>query len=94
MKDARDTVGLSPDLDKLRGHVETLGVSLTLWGRRDDTKAQPAVRGAANTAMDAVDELLRELHTLRNRLVSEIRQSDDATAARVDALLGRAGGAR
>jgi hypothetical protein len=40
--------------------------------------------------MDAIDAMLSELHALRSRLVSEIRASDDATATRVDALLGKA----
>ena len=33
--------------------------------------------------------MLGELHQLRARLVSEIRVSDDAAAARVDAMLAR-----
>ena len=44
----------------------------------DDSKAQPEVRRAANTAMDEIDAMLRELHALRARLISEIRASDDA----------------
>lgn len=39
--------------------------------------------------MDAVDAMLRELNELRARLVSEIRASDDAAAARADQLLAR-----
>jgi len=39
--------------------------------------------------MDAIDAALRELHGLRARLVGEIRQADDASAARVDELLAR-----
>jgi hypothetical protein len=31
--------------------------------------------------------MLHELHAMRARLVGEIRASDDATAARVDAML-------
>jgi hypothetical protein len=37
--------------------------------------------------MDAIDAMLAELHQLRARLISEIRASDDVTAARVDELL-------
>ena len=37
--------------------------------------------------MAAIDGMLRDLHAMRARLVSEIRGSDDATAARVDAML-------
>jgi hypothetical protein len=36
-----------------------------------------------------VDELTRRLFALRQRLMTEIRASDDATAARMDALLAR-----
>ena len=50
------------------------------------------MRRAANTAMDAIDGMLAELHKMRSRLVGEIRDSDDARAARVDAMLAvRAG---
>ena len=37
--------------------------------------------------MDAIDTMLAALHAMRSRLVSEIRASDDASAARVDAML-------
>jgi hypothetical protein len=69
------------------GHNGVLGVALAQWAARDDSKADPHARMAANTAMDAIDAMLRELHGLRSRLVGEIRASDDATAARVDAML-------
>jgi hypothetical protein len=64
-----------------------LGVALAQWETRDDSKAQPEIRRAANTAMTEIDRMLRELHAVRARLVGEIRASDDATAARVDAML-------
>jgi hypothetical protein len=76
---------------RLDEHNGVLGVALAQWMARDDTKAQPAIRQAANTAMDEIDAMLRELHTLRGLLVSEIRDSDDASDARADALLGRHG---
>ena len=69
------------------GDNGVLGVALAQWGARDDSKADPHARIAANTAMDAIDAMLLELHALRSRLVGEIRASDDATAARVDAML-------
>jgi hypothetical protein len=74
---------------RLDGHLGVLGVALAQWMARDDTKAQPAIRQAANTAMDATDAMLAELHQLRARLVSEIRESDDLAAERADALLAR-----
>ena len=59
-----------------------LGDALDCWDLRDDTRPQPEVREAANTAMDAIDAMLRELHLLRARLVSEIRARDDERARR------------
>ncbi len=59
-------------------------------------RLEPEVRRAANTAMGAIDAMLRELHALRSRLVGEIRESDDIGGARVDAMLSasRAAAAR
>ena len=71
------------------GHNGVLAVALAQWAARDDSKPGPQAREAANTAMDAVDAMLRELHELRARLVSEIRASDDAAAARADQLLAQ-----
>ena len=51
---------------------------------------------ARRSAVNAVDAMLQALHAIRARLISEIRASDDASAARADALLarGREGGQR
>ena len=76
-------------LSALRGHLGELEAALALWASRDDTKAQPEVRHAANDAIDAVDTALRELHGIRGQLVGEIRASDDATAVRAAELLAR-----
>ena len=73
------------------GHNGVLGVALAQWMARDDARAEPEVRRAASTAMGVIDAMLAELHALRARLVSEIRASDDASAARADALLHREG---
>ncbi len=72
---------------RLEDPMGVLAVALAQWETRDDSKAQPEVRRAANTAMDAIDTMLAELHAMRSRLVGEIRASDDASAARADALL-------
>ena len=74
---------------RLDGHLGVLGVALAQWMARDDTRAQAEVRRAANTAMDAIDAMLAEIHRLRARLVTEIRVSDQAAAERADALLDR-----
>jgi hypothetical protein len=42
--------------------------------------------------MDVIDGMLADLHAMRSRLVGETHASDDATAARVDALLARSRG--
>ena len=39
--------------------------------------------------MRSIDRMLAELHRLRAQLMDEIRDSDDAAAARVDAMLAR-----
>ena len=39
--------------------------------------------------MDAIDGALRDVYLIRGQLTAEIRQADDATAARADALLAR-----
>jgi len=71
----------------IRDAAEDLGVYLAIWSMRDDGKPDAQARRAANDAMDAIDRALRELHALRERLVGDIRQADDAAAARVDAML-------
>jgi hypothetical protein len=82
----RCTVDVVTDV---RERVEDLSAALALWALRDDAKAQPTVRRAANDAVSAIDAAVRDLHLVRARLLGEIRHRDDATAARVDALLGR-----
>ncbi len=72
---------------KLEDPMGVLAVALAQWETRDAARPQPEVREAANTAVDAIDSMLRELHLMRSRLVSEIRQADDATAVQVDAML-------
>ena len=73
----------------LHDQIAILGVALARWAERDDTTAQPEVRQAANTAMDAIDAMLARLYAARSALVTEIRQSDDAAAARGDTLRAR-----
>jgi hypothetical protein len=69
-----------------------LATALAQWMARDDTRPDAEARQAANTAMDAIDAMLGELHVLRARLVSEIRASDHAAEARADELLRRCRG--
>ena len=71
------------------GHIGELAVALGQWAARDGSSDGRYARRAANTAMAAIDAALAELHELRARLVAEIRADDDATSARVDAMLAR-----
>jgi len=75
----------------VRTNVDQLGVVLAIWQARDDTRPDAHARRAASDAVDAIDTSLQALLVLRQSLVSEIHQADEANAARVDALLaGRA----
>lgn len=82
-------LGLTQQVDVflLLGRVAVLSDALNLWSTRDDSRPQPEVRQAANTAIDAITEALQTLHRLRGELVTQIRQYDDASDARVDAKL-------
>lgn len=60
-------------LSDLREHAENLGAWLAIWEARKEPDAL-----ARRCASDAVDAMLRD-----------IRQADDATAARADELLRR-----
>ena len=79
-------------LSTIRSHADDLGAWLGIWVHRSEPDAH--ARRCASDAVDAIDAMLRDLHAVRARLVGEIRASDDATAARADALLrrGREGG--
>ncbi len=44
---------------------------------------------AGHEAIEAIDELSRQLYRLREQLISELRQDEDLRAVRVDALLAR-----
>lgn len=42
---------------------------------------------AGHGAIEVIDGLIRDLHSLRGQLVSELRADEDARASRVDAML-------
>ncbi len=82
----------SPDaydgpLSAIRNHADDLGAWLGIWVNRSEPDVH--ARHCASDAVDAIDAMLRDLHGIRARLVGEIRASDDAAAARADALLRR-----
>ena len=74
---------------KLEDPMGVLSIALVQWEERDAPRPQPAVRQAANMAVDTIDAMMAELYKMRSRLIGEIRDADDATAARVDAMLDR-----
>jgi hypothetical protein len=84
--------GYDDAVSAIRNHAEDLGAFLAIWQARDDTKPDAHARRAASGAVDAIDAAIRKLHKIRQKLVSEIRASADATAARVDALLAERAG--
>ena len=55
-----------------------LGTTLAQRDQRETAADKAAARRAGSTAVDAIDAMLRQLYVLRGRLVSEIRQADDA----------------
>ncbi len=69
-------------LSAIRSHVENTAVWLAIWEARNEPDAH-----ARRCANDAIDGALAGLHKIRQLLISEIRVSDDKTAARVDAML-------
>jgi hypothetical protein len=87
--DSKSDTDHSPTIRALDAQLGVLGIAVAQWSVRDDTKAQPEIRQVANMACAAVDDMLATLHRLRGQLVTEVRQSDDASAARTDALLAK-----
>lgn len=65
-----------------------MGAYCAHWAMRHEDRPDAAARQAANEAMDAIDTALRELHRLRERLITDIRRSDDALETRLQARYG------
>jgi hypothetical protein len=78
---------LDADLSVIHSSVDSLGPWLAIWSARAEPDAH--ARRCASDAIDAIDAALAALHRVRARLVSEVRQADDAAADRADALLAR-----
>jgi hypothetical protein len=74
-------------LSALRSNTESLAVWLAIWEARHEPGAH--ARRCASDAVDAIDAMLGDLHTIRATLVSSIREADDSNAARADQLLRR-----
>jgi len=45
--------------------------------------------GYGHDAVEAIDELMKQLYALRSQLVTELRQNADLNAARADELLAK-----
>lgn len=78
-------------IEALRGHVEAVTSALERWAERDPSTLQPEVRRAGNEAVAAIDAMAGELRRLRYRLAAEIREGDQAGAARANAYLDALG---
>lgn len=74
----------------IAGQLEYLPAVVATWEARSDTRPDAEARHAGSDAIDIIDDALTALHALRALLISQIRTSDDAHAARVDELLARA----
>jgi hypothetical protein len=75
------------DVTVIRTAVDDIGVGLAIWEHRTEPDAH--ARRCAADAVGAIDAALAGLYSIRARLVGETRAADDATAVRVDELLGR-----
>jgi hypothetical protein len=78
-------------LSAILGHAEDLGTWLGIWRARAEPDAY--ARRCAADAVSAINAMLRDLHDVRSRLVTEIRTADDAAAAQADVLLAEHGSA-
>ena len=86
MADASDRIPYDVH-GRLDDPVNALALALRQWEGRDDTRPQPHVRRAASEAVDVIDEMAAVLFRWRERLVREIRVSDDAAMVRSEVLL-------
>ena len=75
------------NLSVVRSSADDAGAWLAIWSATTEPDAH--ARRCASDAVGAADAALLAWHELRARLIGEIRQADDATAARADALLAR-----
>jgi hypothetical protein len=71
----------------LRSAAEDVAVRVFIWTARREPDA--LARKAVSDAIAAADKAIAALHSIRARLVTEARRSDDEAAARADELLAR-----
>lgn len=90
MSDLSTTTSLRDFARRLDNMTGVLGIALAQWAARDDSRAQPEIRQAANMALAVFDDMGDAMHRARRQLAAEIRASDDAAAKRADALIASA----
>jgi len=73
------------DLAGLQRNLEEIAADLDVWAGRQEPDARARRYGSA--AVKAIDAALAELHQIRARLTAELRDADNQTDARADALL-------
>lgn len=66
-----------------------MSFSLARWAGRDDHQPQPGVRQAADTALEAVAAMRKQLADIQSALIQQIAVTDAAAAARTLALVDR-----
>ena len=74
-------------LSAARTAVDDIGVWVAIWLYRAEPDA--FARRCASDAIDAIDTGLAALHRIRGQLICEVREADDAAAARADQLLAK-----
>jgi hypothetical protein len=74
-----------------------IAVRVGIWNHMEYPENVPAAGEhnaaaikAGQGAVEAIDELIRHLHTLRGQLIDELRADEDARTVRVDAMLAEA----
>jgi len=74
---------MSDPVASLHERVGVVTAALEQWTGQTAAPDQAAARQAANTAVDAIDALLRDLYLLRGHLVQEIRHGGGAARPQV-----------
>jgi hypothetical protein len=90
----RRTTAAMQSTARLAEQLAILARSLGRWSGRDDGSAQPELRAAAGTALEAIAAMTRHLAELRSALVPQIAASDAPAAARTTATLAAAAAER
>jgi len=81
-------------LGPMEDQLGLIAVRVGVWNHMEYSENMPAAGEhnagairAGHGAIEAIDELIRDLHVLRGQLVGELRADETARAIRVDAML-------